>query len=65
MSIPPRSRTCANSVSDRMPYAVGRLYVEKNFDPASKQAVIKFLLDLYIFYAKQNLILTTKNNERL
>ena len=39
-SIPERSRTCANAVLDIMPYAVGRLYVENNFDEASKEAVI-------------------------
>ena len=38
-SIPERSKTCANAVLDIMPYAVGRLYVENNFDEASKEAV--------------------------
>jgi predicted metalloendopeptidase len=39
-SIAPRSRTCANACNDRMPYAVGRLYVENYFDEESKKAVI-------------------------
>ena len=38
-AIAARSRTCANAALDRMPYAVGRLYVEDNFDESSKRAV--------------------------
>ena len=40
-SIPERAKTCANSVLDVMPYAVGRLYVAKNFDEKSKKDVKK------------------------
>lgn len=34
-----RSRTCANAILDRMPYAVGRLYVEDNFEESAKKSV--------------------------
>jgi predicted metalloendopeptidase len=48
-SIPERSKTCANAVLDIMPYAVGRLYVENNFDEASKEAVnLKILKIIYL-----------------
>ena len=35
----PRTRTCTNDILDRMPYAVGRLYVEKYLDEKSKDQV--------------------------
>ena len=38
-TLAPRTRTCANAILDRMPYAVGRLYVEKYFDENSKTQV--------------------------
>ena len=37
--IPPRSTTCSNAAADRMPYAVGQLYVSKYFDEGSKKQV--------------------------
>ncbi len=43
-SMAPRSRTCANAALDRMPYAVGRLYVSKYFDENAKTQVIIFYL---------------------
>ncbi len=46
-SIPERSKTCANAVLDIMPYAVGRLYVENNFDEASKEAVNFLTFELF------------------
>ena len=36
----PRSRICVNAVQKKMSFALGRLYVEKNFDEDSKQSVI-------------------------
>ena len=38
-TLAPRSRTCANAALDRMPYAAGRLYVEKYFKEDSKNQV--------------------------
>lgn len=38
-SIAPRTRTCSNAINDRMPYAVGRLYVEENFAEEAKTDV--------------------------
>lgn len=36
---PPRSRSCADDINNKMPYAVGRLYVQNNFDESAKQEV--------------------------
>ncbi|CAF0971893.1 unnamed protein product [Brachionus calyciflorus] len=36
-STAPRARTCANAIADRMPYAVGRLYVKNNFKEDAKK----------------------------
>lgn len=38
----PRSRTCSNAINDRMPFAVGRLYVEENFSPEAKADVTNY-----------------------
>ena len=38
-TLAPRSRTCSNGALDRMPYAVGRLYVSKYFDENAKSQV--------------------------
>ncbi|CAF1087988.1 unnamed protein product, partial [Brachionus calyciflorus] len=35
-SIPKRSRTCSNEMSEKMPYAVGRLYVKNYFKEEAK-----------------------------
>ncbi len=39
-SLQPRSKICTDSVLQYMPFAIGRIYVEKNFDENSKKAVI-------------------------
>ncbi len=38
-SVAPRTRTCADAIQTRMPYAVGRLYVKDNFDSKAKDIV--------------------------
>lgn len=43
-SIAPRTRTCSNAINDRMPYAVGRLYVENYFAEEAKIDVSLFFL---------------------
>jgi hypothetical protein len=37
--MPPRGRVCADEVLEKMPFSVGRIYVEKRFNEESKQAV--------------------------
>lgn len=49
-SIAPRTRTCSNAINDRMPYAVGRLYVENHFSEASKKEVVKSFILLNLIY---------------
>lgn len=49
-SIAPRTRTCSNAINDRMPYAVGRLYVENHFSEASKKEVKYFILLKLIYH---------------
>lgn len=39
----PRYRTCANNILNVMPYAVGRLYVEKYFDENSKKVALEMI----------------------
>ena len=51
-SLPPRSRTCANGIQTRMPYAVGRLYVEKNFDESSKKAALEMIQNIQSEFKK-------------
>jgi predicted metalloendopeptidase len=40
MTLLPRALICAQDTAQRMPQAVGRLYIEKHFDNSTKQAVI-------------------------
>ena len=42
-SAAPRSRTCARDILDKMPFAVGRLYVQKRFDESSKKAATQMI----------------------
>ncbi len=54
--MPPRSRTCANAILDRMPYAVGRMYVKKNFNENAKGQVpyLNYFVCLINGYRKFN-----------
>ena len=40
---PPKSRTCANAIQEKMPHAIGKLYVKNNFDDYSKKAAAEMI----------------------
>ncbi len=65
--IPPRTRTCANAITDRMSYAVGRLYVEKNFDEKSKKAAFEMIENIraeFISMLKDNNWMDTESKQK-
>ena len=57
-TLAPRSRTCANAALDRLPYAVGRLYVENFFDENSK-------IQVNLYFIQTSLMLMFKLKETI